>query len=342
MSIGCVLIVIGCALHWLSKAYLEQNRDLTTAGPYRFTRNPFYLANLVIDAGIVCVIGQVWVALLYFPVWGLAYAATIRGEEARLRELFDERFEDYAAAVPRFFPTRRPLPAESACGRFDLRNPSLAAGREYARLLGILIAPATLWAAAVLRRLRFEILDEVHDLELGLILFVPVLWIVKLALAEMLTRPQTRLIPFPVASPARVVTSVAVLIPLTIALLRGGSSALVSSAVALLAATASTSFFRLDGGSRLWVAVLLGVWALALSAMGNVFGLAFLPALWFLLSILDEVARMRTRNARNARNGRSASGSEPSARPDWRYFPRVALGATLALAALGAAQVWVR
>jgi hypothetical protein len=330
--VGVGLIVAGGCLHWLSKAYLEQNRELTTAGPYRFTRNPFYLANLLIDVGIALVIGDVWIALVYFPLWALAYSATIREEEAQLRDLFGASFDEYAAAVPRFFPTLRPLPAERAKGRLDLASPNLAAGREYARLVGIALAPATLWAASALRRLGLDVLDGAHRLELAAILLVPVVWILKLAIAETFKRPEVRLVPFPAPSRMRMICGIAVSAPLLLIVIVGEprEAAVAAAAMATLAAAATSALapmraVRIAGDGLGIVAVMI------LGALAHASWLALLPALWFALCGLDEAGQIRM-----------APDPDPDRRapPSWRYFRRVAAGAVVSAAVVGAAIHW--
>jgi hypothetical protein len=205
-AVGGVLLLAGAGLHLWSKGCLEQNRRLTTAGPYRFTRNPFYLANALIDLGLVCVIGRVWVALVYGPLWVIAYRDTVAREEARLEALFPEEARAHRAAVPRWIPTGRGLPADRARGGFDWRNPALAQGREYARLVGVALAPWAIWAAEVLRRERLDVLSPGHAVELAAIVLLGAAWIVKLGLAETFRRPATVLVP----GAARPMTRVAV------------------------------------------------------------------------------------------------------------------------------------
>lgn len=194
--LGGVLILVGSALHVWSKGCLEQNRRLTTAGPYRWTRNPFYLANLLIDLGLCFIIGRWWVALPYLAIWAYSYRQTISREEAVLASLFPEAFGDYVKAVPVLIPTGRGLPKEKVCGRFSLDNDALARGREYARLLGIALAPGVIWAGEVLRRERLGILDDAHAFELEIMVILLAAWIVKLALAETFAHPESALLPF--------------------------------------------------------------------------------------------------------------------------------------------------
>jgi hypothetical protein len=194
--VGGSLMLVGSGVHVWSKGILEQNRRLTTAGPYRWTRNPFYLANLLIDLGLCFVIGRFWVALVFLPIWIYAYHETIVREEQRLLSLFPTEFPRYRESVPRLLPTGRRLDVAQACGAFSLSNDALAKGGEYGRLFGIWLAPAVIWAAAILRWERGAIFEAPRALTLATLLLIPVAWVFKLGLTESFRRPQTALLPF--------------------------------------------------------------------------------------------------------------------------------------------------
>jgi hypothetical protein len=194
--VGGLLLLAGSGLHFWSKGCLQQNRRLTTAGPYRWTRNPFYLANFLIDLGLCFVIGRWWVALAFLPVWWFSYRETIAREEARLLTLFPDEFPEYLNAVPRLFPNGRHLPSSRAEGHFDWNNDALSRGSEYARVLSVWLAAGTIWACAWLRHERMDVFDERNSWGLGLIAALLCAWIVKLALAETFRRPETVLLPF--------------------------------------------------------------------------------------------------------------------------------------------------
>jgi len=194
-AVGGVFILLGCELHLWSKGCLEQNLRLTTAGPYRWSRNPFYLANLSIDLGLCFVIGRWWVALVFLPIWFLSYRETIAREEARLAEIFPDSFPAYLQAVPALIPTGRGLSADRSAGEFSWANPALARGSEYARLLGVGLSALAIWAAESVRLAPWSMFEDDSALALALVVFLGAGWIVKLALAEAFRRPQTALLP---------------------------------------------------------------------------------------------------------------------------------------------------
>ena len=323
-AIGVVLISMGAVLHFISKGYLEQNRRLTTAGPYRFSRNPFYLANALIDLGLVLVIGLLWLGLVYGVLFAIAYRDTIAREERHLLALFPDEMPAYRATVPALFPTGRSWPQARATGRFSLANPALAEGREYARLLGIALAPGVLWAAATIRTEGWGLLGSDRATALAWILLLPVGWIVKLGLAEALRRPETRLLPF-ADRPA----------------VRAGIGALF---VMLVAFTGPSRWAPIAGpaaaGLVAWASIVTRVPGIKLAAAS--FGLALLAALaftgsapwlfglplgWVVLERLDELGEARKRR-----------GDEGAPRR-WKYLPAIgaATCATIGLVSLATA-----
>src|SRR5262245_1787926 len=82
--VGWAVVAAGACLHVWARGCLRINLELTTSGPYRWVRNPFYLANGLIDLGLCLVIARPWLTLVYLTLWTLAYRRTIRREHATL------------------------------------------------------------------------------------------------------------------------------------------------------------------------------------------------------------------------------------------------------------------
>lgn len=81
-----------------------KNGELAQAGPYSTVRNPLYLGNFVGVVGFGFAVEQPYLALAFALAFLLLYPAVVRQEEARLGELFGDRFREYCARVPRWLP----------------------------------------------------------------------------------------------------------------------------------------------------------------------------------------------------------------------------------------------
>jgi protein-S-isoprenylcysteine O-methyltransferase Ste14 len=97
----------GCAGAHTRKATIEAPR-LITGGPYAYVRNPIYLASIVLGLGMVGLLGDPWMFVLYVAVFVFLYTAIVPAEEAFLRKAFPEEFARYCAHVPRLLPKWRP------------------------------------------------------------------------------------------------------------------------------------------------------------------------------------------------------------------------------------------
>lgn len=150
--LGTTLVVLGAVLHFVSKGYLRANAELTVRGPYRFTRNPFYLANLIVEGGLLVIIGNSWVAAIYLAVWWGIYHQQIKQEEHKLVSIFGDEFSQYCRSVPRLVPRpTRFLPRDRVTGPgFSLRNPNIAQGRQIERTLRLLSYPLLFWTVYAL------------------------------------------------------------------------------------------------------------------------------------------------------------------------------------------------
>ncbi len=75
---------------------------LVTGGPFRFSRNPIYLADVLVLVGWFLVLGAL-TPFLVIPVFAWVIEARfIRGEEAALRSTFGDEFDAYCTRVRRW------------------------------------------------------------------------------------------------------------------------------------------------------------------------------------------------------------------------------------------------
>jgi len=104
---GSTLALAGLALRAFAAGCLEKNTDLSTSGPYAYTRNPLYLGSLLMGSGLALSGGSWLVGIACLGFFLLSYYPVMRREEDTLRQKFGEAYERYACAVPLFFPTGR-------------------------------------------------------------------------------------------------------------------------------------------------------------------------------------------------------------------------------------------
>lgn len=75
---------------------------LVTGGPYRFSRNPLYLALTLMYAGLAILANAFWALLLLVPLTFFMSRFVIRREEDYLSRTFGEEYQRYTARVRRW------------------------------------------------------------------------------------------------------------------------------------------------------------------------------------------------------------------------------------------------
>ena len=105
---GVLIAVPGILLRALASGHVKKNEELTTAGPYAYTRNPLYLGSLIIALGFAIAARNLWVLFIMAVMFFAIYLPVIRSEEEFLRRAFAE-FAAYAKNVPRLFPRLTPF-----------------------------------------------------------------------------------------------------------------------------------------------------------------------------------------------------------------------------------------
>ncbi len=113
---GSVLVFLSAALRTWGAAYLrtevvhdtaQHAEALVADGPFRYTRNPLYLANLPMAAGIGVLASRSGFIFLVLANWIFVYRLIFREEESLLKTQ-GESYQAYCRAVPRFWPALKP------------------------------------------------------------------------------------------------------------------------------------------------------------------------------------------------------------------------------------------
>jgi protein-S-isoprenylcysteine O-methyltransferase Ste14 len=109
---GLPIALAGLALRAWAAGCLAKDRQLSTSGPYAYTRNPLYLGTLIVAAGLAVASRNVWLGILFAAVFLLVYLPVIQLEQQHLRRLFPD-YAGYAERVPALLPRLTPAPVKN-------------------------------------------------------------------------------------------------------------------------------------------------------------------------------------------------------------------------------------
>ncbi|HXE91906.1 MAG TPA: isoprenylcysteine carboxylmethyltransferase family protein [Terriglobales bacterium] len=137
--LGGLVAVPGLWLRAWASGHVTKATEITTTGPYAYTRNPLYLGSLILAVGFGMAARSLWLAVALVAMLLAIYLPVIRWEEAYLRRNFPE-FDGYAKRVPRLLP--RLHSGAGSPERFSWER--YRRHREYNALLGTLAMLAAL------------------------------------------------------------------------------------------------------------------------------------------------------------------------------------------------------
>ena len=110
IGVVCVLVSLPLALltfRVLSRAHtpvdpLKPTTALVTAGPFRYSRNPIYVALTLLYVGVALLINALWMLLLVVPAVLVLRYGVIAREEAYLTQKFGDAYRQYTTQVRRW------------------------------------------------------------------------------------------------------------------------------------------------------------------------------------------------------------------------------------------------
>jgi protein-S-isoprenylcysteine O-methyltransferase Ste14 len=107
LIIGFPLLGLGLILAVASALMLQKYAPgLATEGPYAWSRHPFYLGLLIMQAGVVTSLGSLW-GMILLIISGCLSAARAKLEEKELQGLFPAEYASYKMRTPFFFGVSR-------------------------------------------------------------------------------------------------------------------------------------------------------------------------------------------------------------------------------------------
>jgi protein-S-isoprenylcysteine O-methyltransferase Ste14 len=134
LAVGVLVALPGTLVRALASGHVKKNEELTTTGPYAYSRNPLYLGSFILALGFAIAARSWWVGAAMLIFVAAIYVPVILSEEAYLRANFAD-FDEYTRRVPRLVP-RWMVSAAPVAGGFS-RDLYLK-HREYNAALGTL------------------------------------------------------------------------------------------------------------------------------------------------------------------------------------------------------------
>lgn len=136
LALGGAVALIGEATRLWAAGHLEKSREVTTSGPYRWTRHPLYVGSSLLGVGLAIASRRWEVAALVGLYLATTLTAAVQSEETFLSSRFGEAYPQYRAG-------RLPI----AERRFSWRR--AMANREYRAAAGLVLVVLLLaWKAA--------------------------------------------------------------------------------------------------------------------------------------------------------------------------------------------------
>ncbi|MDQ6973219.1 MAG: isoprenylcysteine carboxylmethyltransferase family protein [Mariprofundaceae bacterium] len=139
LAAGAALVALGEAGRMWSSGHIDKNAALATAGPYAHTRNPLYVANMLLLLGFCVMSGNLWLGILAVLAFTMIYRPVIREEKEHMIKLFGDDYRRWAEEVPLFFPRITPAPHQSGVFSWPLVIQHREHKNAAAFLLGIIV-----------------------------------------------------------------------------------------------------------------------------------------------------------------------------------------------------------
>src|SRR5688572_12222934 len=95
LAVGGAIALVGEAVRIWAAGHLDKGREVTSSGPYRFTRHPLYLGSSIIGLGFAVASASWLVAILVAAYLAVTITSAIRSEEGHLTQKFGSAYSAY-------------------------------------------------------------------------------------------------------------------------------------------------------------------------------------------------------------------------------------------------------
>jgi protein-S-isoprenylcysteine O-methyltransferase Ste14 len=92
---GLPVALAGEGIRIWAAGHLNKSREVTRSGPYRFVAHPLYLGSSVMGVGLAIASHSLPVAAIIAAYLTITLTAAIKSEEAFLRRIFSDAYEEY-------------------------------------------------------------------------------------------------------------------------------------------------------------------------------------------------------------------------------------------------------
>ena len=105
VALGLVLMLWAAWTIWRHHTTVNPYKgaaNLVTNGPFAYSRNPIYVADMLVYLAVTVLMGSLWPVFFIPLVWVIMRYAVIAHEEAHLQAKFGEAYQQYCARVRRW------------------------------------------------------------------------------------------------------------------------------------------------------------------------------------------------------------------------------------------------
>jgi len=140
---GATIGLLGLFIRARAAGHLHKQEVLTVTGPYAYTRNPLYFGSGILTLA-AAITSRSWISAAILCIYfALFYSIVMRREESELRVHHAAAFDEYARAVPLFFPRLTPATLSFAsAGSFSFAQ--YKKNHEYQAAIGFVLLLAVL------------------------------------------------------------------------------------------------------------------------------------------------------------------------------------------------------
>ena len=181
---GVAFILLGQLIRVSARGYKAENSKeglaLITGGPYSLVRNPMYLGILLIGLGVVLMLFEWWIVIVFLVIFIIRYLSLIFKEEKKLMILFPKDYLIYCKKVThRIRPSMRDLLERDVSEYLPLKIVWFK--KEIGSILAVLLITLLVesWEDIRGMGIRFY-LREVTGIFVIILLFVGLVWYLSL------------------------------------------------------------------------------------------------------------------------------------------------------------------